>query len=84
MALYGLGNSCRPLANTMHASSMIIMSSHGCWLQGDTQVALYGLGNAREERLVRCFMTPGQVDWCEPRPSSARCRLHCDDLMASH
>ena len=32
-------------------------------LQGETQVALYGLGNAREERLVRCFMTPGQVDW---------------------
>ena len=34
-------------------------------LQGETQVALYGLGNAREERLVRCFMTPGQVDWCD-------------------
>ena len=64
MALYGLGTSCPPLAGTMQASSMISVSSHGCWLQGDTQVALYGLGNAREERLVRCFMTPGQVDWC--------------------
>ena len=32
-------------------------------LQGTTRVALYGLGNVREERIVRTFLTPGHVDW---------------------
>lgn len=33
-------------------------------LQGTTKVALYGLGNVRDERLGRMFQTPGCVDWC--------------------
>lgn len=32
-------------------------------LQGTTRVALYGLGNVRDERLGRMFQTPGCVDW---------------------
>lgn len=31
--------------------------------KGTTRVALYGLGNIRDERLGRAFSTPGQVDW---------------------
>ena len=34
-------------------------------LQGTTKVALYGLGNVRDERLGRMFQTPGCVDWCD-------------------
>ena len=32
-------------------------------LQGGTKVALYGLGNVRDERLGRMFLTPGSVEW---------------------
>lgn len=31
--------------------------------KGDTHVALYGLGNLRDERLARMFTTPGAVEW---------------------
>ena len=31
--------------------------------KGDTKVALYGLGNLRDERLARLFQTPGCVEW---------------------
>ena len=32
--------------------------------QGSTKLALYGLGNIRDERLGRLFQTPGAVTWC--------------------
>lgn len=41
-----------------------VCSAAGCCLQGTTKVALYGLGNVRDERLGRMFQTPGCVDWC--------------------
>jgi double-strand break repair protein MRE11 len=31
--------------------------------KGDTKLALYGLGNVRDERLGRLFQTPGCVHW---------------------
>lgn len=31
--------------------------------KGATRVALYGLGNLRDERLCRLFQTPGHVEW---------------------
>jgi double-strand break repair protein MRE11 len=31
--------------------------------KGATKVALYGLGNIRDERLARMFQTPGCVEW---------------------
>lgn len=31
--------------------------------KGGTRVALYGLGNLRDERLCRLFQTPGHVEW---------------------
>ena len=31
--------------------------------KGTTKVALYGLGNIRDERLYRMFQTPGCVEW---------------------
>ncbi len=31
--------------------------------KGKTNVALYGLGNLRDERLCRLFATPGCVEW---------------------
>ena len=31
--------------------------------KGDTKLALYGLGNLRDERLARLFQTPGCVEW---------------------
>ena len=35
----------------------------GACLQGETRVALYGIGNLRDERLGRMFQTPGCVEW---------------------
>ncbi|KAF7836778.1 double-strand break repair protein MRE11 [Senna tora] len=35
-------------------------------LQGSTAVALYGLGNIRDERLNRMFQTPHAVQWMRP------------------
>lgn len=32
--------------------------------KGSTKIALYGLGNIRDERLARAFQTPGSVEWC--------------------
>lgn len=32
--------------------------------KGNTYLALYGLGNLRDERLCRLFATPGCVEWC--------------------
>jgi len=34
--------------------------------KGKTFVALYGLGNIRDERLARLFKTPGSVEWERP------------------
>eukprot|EP00873_Tetraselmis_striata_P044520 jgi/Tetstr1/464784/TSEL_009530.t1 len=34
--------------------------------KGQTHVALYGLGNIRDERLARLFKTPGNVQWNRP------------------
>jgi double-strand break repair protein MRE11 len=34
--------------------------------KGSTQVALYGLGNLRDERLCRLFQTPQCVEWARP------------------
>ena len=31
--------------------------------KGATRLALYGLGNLRDERLGRLFQTPGAVEW---------------------
>jgi hypothetical protein len=31
--------------------------------KGNTKVALYGLGNIRDERLARAFQTPGSIEW---------------------
>ena len=35
-------------------------------VQGNTKVAIYGLGFMREERLARSFQMPGQVVWLRP------------------
>ena len=32
--------------------------------KGATKVALYGLGNIRDERLARMFQTPKCIEWC--------------------
>lgn len=34
--------------------------------KGATKIALYGLGNVRDERLSRAFQTPEAVEWCAP------------------
>ncbi|KAF8023984.1 hypothetical protein BT93_F1246 [Corymbia citriodora subsp. variegata] len=36
--------------------------------KGSTTVALYGLGNIRDERLNRMFQTPHAVQWMRPEP----------------
>lgn len=36
--------------------------------KGTTSVALYGLGNIRDERLNRMFQTPHAVQWMRPEP----------------
>eukprot|EP00898_Chlorokybus_atmophyticus_P003724 jgi/Chlat1/4352/Chrsp29S00349 len=38
--------------------------------KGTTKVALYGLGNIRDERLNRMFQTPGAVKWVRAASSS--------------
>jgi hypothetical protein len=40
--------------------------------KGDTKVALYGLGNIRDERLARMFKTPGCIEWCAFSHSRSR------------
>jgi hypothetical protein len=40
--------------------------------KGRTRVALYGLGNIRDERLGRLFQTPGAVKWWVHMPRRAR------------
>jgi len=37
--------------------------------KGDTKLALYGLGNLRDERLCRLFSTPNSVEWVRPAPT---------------
>ncbi|KAK9844671.1 hypothetical protein WJX74_005353 [Apatococcus lobatus] len=37
--------------------------------KGNTKLALYGLGNLRDERLGRMFQTPGCVEWARPEDS---------------
>ncbi|PKU85900.1 Double-strand break repair protein MRE11 [Dendrobium catenatum] len=36
--------------------------------KGTTSVALYGLGNIRDERLNRMFQTPHAIQWMRPEP----------------
>src|SRR5689334_13752841 len=45
--------------------------------KGATRVALYGLGNLRDERLGRLFQTPACVQWCVLGPP---CFLLCMQL----
>ena len=45
--------------------------------KGNTKVALYGLGNIRDERLARMFQTPGCVEWCAPQPAPCQPRQRC-------
>ena len=55
--------------------------------KGDTKIALYGLGNVRDERLARAFTTPEAVEWCV-HAGSAWPRLRgasgCGLLAAAH
>ncbi len=37
--------------------------------KGATKIALYGLGNLRDERLARIFATPNSVEWVRPAPA---------------
>ena len=37
--------------------------------KGETKLALYGLGNIRDERLCRLFSTPNSVEWVRPAPT---------------
>ena len=47
-----------------------------------TKLALYGLGNMRDERLGRLFQTPGAVTWCAP---GRGCLVHrTQHLTAQH
>ena len=54
--------------------------------KGATKLALYGLGNIRDERLARMFQHPGSVQWCVPAPlpwprdagGASHGRCHCD------
>ena len=39
---------------------------HACVPQGDTRLALYGLGYMRDSRLYRMMMTDGDVTWKRP------------------
>ncbi|KAM7250975.1 hypothetical protein ACFE04_022858 [Oxalis oulophora] len=49
--------------------------------KGSTAVALYGLGNIRDERLNRMFQTPHAIQWMRPEPQencesiSVNCRV---------
>ena len=46
--------------------------------KGCTNLALYGLGNLRDERLCRLFQTPGCVEWCAHIPHGVGwCGLVC-------
>jgi len=38
--------------------------------KGNTKVALYGLGNIRDERLGRLFSSPNSIEWDRPKPTS--------------
>lgn len=53
-------------------------------VQGDTRVALYGLGNIRDERLGRLFQTPGCVRWLLPEASEAAERDMWLNLFVLH
>ena len=47
--------------------------------KGGTRLALYGLGNIRDERLARMFQTPGCLEWCA---SASVSRLMSSSSMA--
>ncbi len=49
--------------------------------KGATKVALYGLGNIRDERLGRMFQVPGAVTWWVPA-ASRRCWVHVMHLLS--
>lgn len=42
--------------------------------KGATRLALYGLGNLRDERLCRLFNTPNSVEWCARPVCAVPCR----------
>lgn len=44
--------------------------------KGTTKLALYGLGNVRDERLARAFQTPEGIKWCSQACSQGL--LNCD------
>lgn len=49
--------------------------------QGITKLALYGLGNMRDERLGRLFQTPGAVTWCAFIMNKAICENRVNITM---
>ncbi|GJX62896.1 double-strand break repair protein MRE11 [Tanacetum coccineum] len=50
--------------------------------KGITSVALYGLGNIRDERLNRMFQTPHAVQWMHPEPQED-CQV-CSTFLVLH
>lgn len=45
---------------------MFSVRAPSCFSQGSTKIALYGLGNVRDERMARVLATPGAVAWERP------------------
>ncbi|GAB4820162.1 hypothetical protein N2152v2_007208 [Parachlorella kessleri] len=52
--------------------------------KGDTKLALYGLGNLRDERLARLFQTPGCVEWVRPQDTPDIARDDWFNLFVLH
>ncbi|KDD72307.1 hypothetical protein H632_c3537p0, partial [Helicosporidium sp. ATCC 50920] len=52
--------------------------------KGATKVALYGLGNLRDERLCRLFHTPGAVQWVRPADTPAHPQRDWFNIFALH
>ncbi|KAK9089480.1 hypothetical protein Scep_028562 [Stephania cephalantha] len=52
--------------NLVNYFGKMILGGSGPESQGSTAVALYGLGNIRDERLNRMFQTPHAVQWMRP------------------
>lgn len=46
--------------------------------KGNTKLALYGLGNIRDERMCRLFSSPNGVEWARPASSEV---AHVDDWV---
>ncbi|MEW5311761.1 MAG: hypothetical protein WDW38_003448 [Sanguina aurantia] len=52
--------------------------------KGMTKLALYGLGNIRDERLFRSWQTPGMVKWERPASTSEADADHWVNLLVLH